>query len=371
MSKLINSVLLLSALLITTATSQNVQMVTVTGIGSDRTAALNSAKRNAIEQGIGVVLSARSITSNFQLLSDNIYTRADGFVKSYKVMKEEKVQPSGEWEVTIEASVTSMLDEVMADQAAVDILLEVMGRPRLMFLIDERVNFPWYSPSSGIVETLLMQAFFEKNFTLVDRQQVAQIRNKDVARQAAAGNVEAVQSLGNMFKAECIVVGQASAVRNAGAYGMASMRADVNAKILRVDTGELLGVANASSTKAQASEEAAARAAFESATQKVAQIIIGHIIRKWGGEAANTTPVFLQVTNVDFIKATYFESWLKEKVAGVRRVTAKPFEGNVAELEVGYEGSANDLAKAIALNTEYPMSVVSVTQNKIVLTCRY
>ncbi|MCX6641292.1 MAG: hypothetical protein NTW14_12585 [bacterium] len=358
--------LILVCLLATFALAQNTQKVTASGIGMDRNAALDDARRNAIEQGLGVALSSHSVAANFQLLSDNIYSRADGFVTSYNLLKDERLD-TGQWQVTIEASVTKMLDQVLADQAAVDILLEMVGRPRLMFLIDEQISFDWYRRDSGLVETVLMQTFFEKNFNIVDREQIAQIRNKDLARQAATGDAEAVQNLGRMFKAECIIVGNASAARNSGGYGMASVRADINVKAIRVDTGELLGVVHESATKAQTTEEAATRDAFEQVSKKVANVVISHIIRKWGGESANTTPVFIQITSIDFLQAANFETWLKDNVTGVKRVNSRPFEGNVAELEVAYEGTANDLAKAIAVNKTYPMKVVSLTQNKIVL----
>jgi len=347
-------------------TAQTTQVLTAKGVGIDHSAALDDAKRNAIEQGLGVFLSARTVASNFTLLSDNIITRAEGFVKAYKVISEAQTVDGG-WEVTIEAAVTAMLDEILNDQAAIDILIQVMGRPRIMFLVNEQIEFSWFDRNSGLVETMLMQAFFDRNFNLVDREQLAAIRHNDMTRLAQQGNAEAAQNLGRMFKAECVVAGKASAVQNSNAYGMASIRGDLNVKVIRVDNGELLGVVHVSSTKAQPSPEAAARAAFEAAAEKAAQQIIAHLIRKWGGEAANFKPISLQINNVDFMRATDIEVWLKAHVPGVKTVSPRPFEGNVAEMEIGFEGTANELARALAGNTVYPVTVVNVTQNKIVL----
>lgn len=340
------------------------QLTTATGTGASRDAALTDARRNAIEQAIGVVVSSRTISENYQLVQDNIISRANGFVTSYKVIRE-GTGASGLYEVTIEASVTEVAEAVLNDGRALDALIEAVGRPRMMFLINEELPGNWWDRSTGIVEPVLMELFFDKGFALVDRDQLRAIRTNDQGRQAALGNVDAVQSLGRMYSAECAVVGKATATEGAGAYGFANVRADLALKVIRVDTGELLGVVHEQARAANPAAGTAARSAFEECSQVAARAIFKHIVKKWGQESANAASVQVQITNIDFLGASDFEEWLKTRVAGVRYIHSRPFESNVAELEVQYEGTANELAKAIA--KAYPMQVSSVTQNKLVL----
>ena len=94
-------------------------------------AAVEQAKRDAVEQDFGAYM-----TSNTTILStsieDDIYSKAQGFVKTFKIIKESK-GPDGNFEITIEAQVTDMIDQVMADEAAFQTLLNSMNRPRIIF----------------------------------------------------------------------------------------------------------------------------------------------------------------------------------------------------------------------------------------------
>ena len=99
---------------------------TGTGYGLIKDAATEQAKRDAVEQGLGAYMTSTT-TVTATSIEDNIYSKAQGFVKSFKVTKESK-GPDGNWEITIEAEVTDMIDQVMADEAALQTLLNAMNR---------------------------------------------------------------------------------------------------------------------------------------------------------------------------------------------------------------------------------------------------
>ena len=85
------------------------------GYGLTKDAAIEQAKRDAVEVGLGAYISSETIVTA-TTLTDNIYSKAQGFVKTFKVISESQ-GPDGNWEVTITADVTAMLDEVMQDEA--------------------------------------------------------------------------------------------------------------------------------------------------------------------------------------------------------------------------------------------------------------
>ena len=111
------------------------QTVRGTGYGLTKDAAIEQAKRDAVEVGLGAFISSETVVTA-TTFSDNIYSKAQGFVKTFKVVSE-KQGPDGLWEVTIAAEVTEMLDEVMRDEAALQTLLNSMNRPRIIFMIRE------------------------------------------------------------------------------------------------------------------------------------------------------------------------------------------------------------------------------------------
>ena len=138
------------------------------GYGLTKDAAIEQAKRDAVEVGLGAYISSETVVTA-TTLTDNIYSKAQGFVKTFKVVNENQ-GPDGNWEVTISAEVTAMLDEVMQDEAALQTLLNSMNRPRIIFLVREENlidNVP-----TDFAETKLLSVFYDKGFDVVDRQLV-------------------------------------------------------------------------------------------------------------------------------------------------------------------------------------------------------
>ena len=144
------------------------------GYGLTKDAAIEQAKRDAVEIGLGAYISSETVVTATSL-TDNIYSRAQGFVKTFKVINESK-GPDGNWEVTISAEVTAILDEVMQDEAALQTLLSSMNRPRIIFLVREENlidNVP-----TDFAETKLLSLFFDKGFDVVDRQLVQALKGE-------------------------------------------------------------------------------------------------------------------------------------------------------------------------------------------------
>ena len=138
------------------------------GYGLTKDAAIEQAKRDAVENGLGAYISSETVVTATSL-SDNIYSKAQGFVKKFDIVNEKK-DPDGNWEITISAEVTQMLDQVMQDEAALQTLLNSMNRPRIIFLLREE-NLIDNTPTD-FAETKLLSMFYDKGFDVVDRQLV-------------------------------------------------------------------------------------------------------------------------------------------------------------------------------------------------------
>jgi hypothetical protein len=90
-------------------------VVEAEGFGTSEQDALLSAKREAVETGIGTVLISRTEVRNYQLQKDVILTKTLGAVKQLKVLQSEK-QSGDMHRVRIEAVVS--LASIKADLAA-------------------------------------------------------------------------------------------------------------------------------------------------------------------------------------------------------------------------------------------------------------
>ena len=174
MKKLFKNALLAIFLLKATYLLAQVQTATGIGYGLTKDAAVEQAKRDAVEQGLGAYMTSNTTVTSTSI-EDNIYSKAQGFVKTFKIIKESK-GPDGNFEITIEAQVTDMIDQVMADEAAFQTLLNSMNRPRIIFLVKEQNLID--NMETNFAETQLLSMFYDKGFDVVDRQLVQGLRGQ-------------------------------------------------------------------------------------------------------------------------------------------------------------------------------------------------
>lgn len=94
--------------------------------------ALQNAQRNAVEQGVGLVLDARTTSQNFRVIEDEILTASRGFVTKYDILSEGKTRDGRSYEVRIKATVSR---ELLEDRlSALRILHRKMGNKRVMVI---------------------------------------------------------------------------------------------------------------------------------------------------------------------------------------------------------------------------------------------
>ena len=86
-NKMKNIFLYMLVTVFTLVTAQ--QKATGVGYGLTKDAAIEQAKRDAVEQGLGAYMTSTT-TVTATSIEDNIYSKAQGFVKTFKVIKESK-----------------------------------------------------------------------------------------------------------------------------------------------------------------------------------------------------------------------------------------------------------------------------------------
>ena len=335
------------------------------GYGLTKDAAIEQAKRDAVEIGLGAYISSETVVTATSL-TDNIYSKAQGFVKTFKVINESK-GPDGNWEVTISAEVTAILDEVMQDEAALQTLLSSMNRPRIIFLVREENlidNVP-----TDFAETKLLSLFFEKGFDVVDRQLVQALKGEPDYENALSGNVAAAAKVASQLGADIIVIGTAKVSSGGIFYGMTSGQADINGKIVRVDTGDILAVVpNAHGKKPHISPSTAGVNAMNDAAEKLGTEIIRQLIEKWSTAQSNFVKCYIVLKNADFMSYTMFETFLKaQTVSGIRNAYSKSLNDGIAEYEIEFEGKAMDLAMGLSKTQPdgFNIKVTGIIGNRI------
>ena len=344
--------------------------ISAEGFGMTEDAAIEQAKRAAVEIGVGTVMSSETVVKNSVLFSDNIFAKSTGFVKTFTVT--DKFQgPDGLWTITIDAVVTEIIDEILQDELAVQTLLNAMNRPKIIFMIKEE-NLIDNTPTD-FAETQLIKMFYDKGFDVVDRQLVQALKGEADYTQALAGDVTAASKIASMLGADIIVIGTAKissgGVIGAGNFQMTSGQADINGKIVRADTGELLAIVpQARGKKPHISPSTAGINAVNEASSVLGSDIIGQLIKKWSTQQSNAINIFLVVTNVNFSSYMALGSHLKSQmIPGVQSAFEKGFNDGVAEFQILFEGKSQDLAMALMQNqsADASIEVIGLSGNRI------
>ncbi len=111
--------------------AQETTTVEATGQGLKREDAIQDALRTAVGQAVGVAVSSETKVENFMVLSDAISTKTDGYIASYKIVKETPFPDR--YEVAVSAVVS--LNPLKAD---INLLAKSIGGVRFLVMYDPR-----------------------------------------------------------------------------------------------------------------------------------------------------------------------------------------------------------------------------------------
>jgi hypothetical protein len=156
------------------AFSQDLQ-VRAKGYGPTKEAASRAARRAALEQGIGQMISSSTVMENFMVKKDEVITRTEGFVKSFQVVSENQ-GPDGAWETVVDAVVNR--EGVQDVLASMCILVDALGKPRVAVLVHEKVLGE--EQEDGTAEAALVTYFQNRCFEVVEPS--AALREKRARR---------------------------------------------------------------------------------------------------------------------------------------------------------------------------------------------
>lgn len=360
---------LTSALIPVIAIGQS-KMITVEGLGNTKAQAIEQAKREAVATGIGMLLISETEIQDFQLKRDQIITRANGYVKSYRELTSAQ-ESDGTWRVKIEAEVTAMFDEILKDQMALQLMLTWLKKPRFMVVLDED-NMG--DKSSIVAANEINKVLKDKGFDVVSAEQTKAILSQREAQAAIGGDVSAAAAIAGQYQAEIIVTGRARATKAEGTNkmlaGMTSGQAVISASIIRADNGQILATSTTEGKKVHIAPETAGAEALRQAADNLTTTLMAETIKGWGLEQSNTKTVTLHIVGIDTRaqKKAVFDV-LEGGMSFVKSVNQRQFEGGVLEVAVEITATTEDLADELDGKNfgDFKLVVTGETPNTLML----
>jgi hypothetical protein len=219
--------------------AQQTRSIQVTGLGSDRNQALQDALRNAVSEGLGVIIKSETQVENFAVVRDAIQTRTEGYVSEYKVIKEGK-RRDGLFEMNMIAMVS--LDPLAAD---VQLLAQAIGGVRFLVMYNAaRVPEDQHELYNFAVERI-NEALARKRYRYVEQKRFQQLQNEAEMMMGFSERTEEafVQQLGLRADAEFVIYirSVSSETRSEAFDTRTGNRVTIEARAYDNCTGEGLG----------------------------------------------------------------------------------------------------------------------------------
>ncbi|MEW5947757.1 MAG: flagellar assembly protein T N-terminal domain-containing protein [bacterium] len=318
-----------------------------------RDEALEDAKRKAVEQGVGTYIESTTVVEGLEEALDEVYARAEGFVKSYEITGEEQTGTLYKTVIRAETLPVDAVREIIKKMGSLCFLQERWHKPRVMVLMSETVL--GRRSERPFAESEIVKRLKESCFTNpLDSTAIERIQERDMAREAVRGNERSAQLVAQRYDSEFLIIGEAAVeecTSDINPYdeeedeGLSSCTAALTARVVNVTTGVILADDQAIAPGIGISDDIGSKRAIQSAGEKLVRSLVG-IMAGEGGEARNV--ILIKVSGADFIQ---FKK-IKDAVAGMRGtrgVVQRGFEsGGLSTLEAESEFSPEVFAEKLS-----------------------
>jgi hypothetical protein len=360
---------------------QTTEAVGQAAIAGDLLAARDQAKddalRNCVQQVATTIVTAATETDQAQLLSDKIYAHSVGYVRRFQILDDK--QDGNTWVTRLRCDVSeAKLDE---DMLAFGIAYRRAGLPRVLVLVSEQaINATqatgWWQGGGNtadlrVVENAFMDRMEKSGFTFVDAEVLqGKVKLEGIG---ADPNVAQAREIGVKTGAEIVVIGRAIAkplgeipIDNGTFY---SSVANVSARAVRTDTGEVIAAAEFTSPAGKGFEQATAgRNALSEGGKMLAREIFARVGKVWTREQSGVRRLAMVVRGVDdYGRLAAFKNLLLRSVRGVKDVQERSMDEGRAELDVAVAGTAQSFATELATRKlpGFQVKVRKVTPNAV------
>lgn len=249
----------ISALILFTATlCFSAEYSSVKGIGEGDTeeSALTAAKKNALENSVGVFLSSKAVMENYMTISDNIISKSNGFIKTYEVTG--KSAPSeGIVRIEISASVTDVVDQLVQDEMAIKLLLTEMNLPSFAVAVFDNEN-----KRDDFAESSIKKYLLDKGMKLKSYADSGEVKYEYLLKGKSDYNFMSLESVYNIKT-------------------MKSLQTSMTLELISTKDDEIISTHTVSAKKAHISENTAKTITLGEIGPQIAAYIINKAVELW------------------------------------------------------------------------------------------
>lgn len=320
--------------------AQGVAPIQGDNLDGAREEALQDALRQALEQGVGMVMDSTSILEDYELM-EKVYTHSKGVITSYDILQE---QPRGN---LFRLKVKAMIDSGALQQTLVElgIIKPMMDFPRVLVLPypEEAIT-----DTTRAAETMLIKNLTDKKFEVVDPAKSSQLHNeaRQLLKVDTINNVAA--RIGLQHHAEIVLLYRLQSGQVEFDGVMESAPVTVNGQAIVTTTAQILTADRMVVNGMGQSVDLARQNGASRAADDLAQAMMGKIVSWWWDYTANGLPYVLTLhtkPKAD-MQIISFQQAI-EAMPGVVSLAERSSGGGVTEMMVKYKGSSADFKRLI------------------------
>jgi len=321
------------------------------------------------------ILKVDSLVENFPRVNEIVYENTDAFVQDYKVLTETRSGKS--YRVIVKATVAG--EKIAKALSTAGILRAKVTLPAILFFISEQSiqeDSPryWWGKEMGGFEattaTTMANILRAHGFPIVDHGgiEIRKMADWDSSDKPELTDEEAL-NLGTLLQADVVIVGTASASPTPSIMGDAlkSFKGNLNARVLRTETGEALASISRTAVTANVDERAGGREALAMAGTLAGDQLAPQLAAAWRELVEKPSQVEVTVEGTGNLANFVKFRRVLTSISGVGGIRVKEIKPNEATLIVEYQGKAEDLASALMLQDfkNFGINIYEITHQNL------
>ena len=366
MGKLKKISLILGAAMTLAAQSAFAQVVVVDGYGADKDSAIRDASRAAVEQVVGTLVDSRTLVTNYATELDQIYMKSQGFVKDMKILSQDVM--GGSVHVRASVDVDTSPDAKLMNNLK---MLMMLNDPRIAVVILEQDDKGNILGHDQVAEAVINARLIDLGFShVVDAGVASSLQDARLLNRIYQGS-SALGSIGRSLGADYLVLGISTAQSQGislpngkGGYEptlLKNGKASMTVKILKFDTGEIIGTFTNSVKAVDNSLESAKQKAIGNAAKDAA----AQIEDKFRHFSANANQALqLEVRTMDYQAVQQLADDLRA-LGVVQNVYIREHQNGKAILSVDTIVKPEVLVKSLQGKTSLGIFVAGISNNTI------
>jgi hypothetical protein len=337
--------------------------------------AVKVALRKCVEETCGTFLTSESKTKDYKAVYDKVFADTVGYVVEHKVVRV-WVEDGNTWAL-VRARVST--ERFEADWAKIKHTLNQEDNPRVIIAIAETTRWAATAPvfdveEAGNVQSTIEDYFLDKGVILVDRETASKVSKRDLLLASVKDDTAEIAAIGARFKADVVIVGKATA-KYGGEFNMDigdtrqelhKYTGTLSVRAIRTDSSQLL-VSKSFSTTINATESQGGEdKALTKLAKEAAPKLLQATVEAWRKQVNVSRNIQLNISGMDYAGWKKFKEEA-EKIRGMQALRLREITEAVANIDVEYEFSKENLADRLTEMKSVKLEIVEISPNRIKL----